>query len=235
MTSSWDLRPPDRLDAAIADTPCDLISDPGAAELEWTPAGQDWQDVALQLRLLLSRGTSLAIATVVGMRGAVIRPPGTVLVVTEAGETIGFNPAGPLDGAIRDLAGQALATGQDKLQRLRIEQDAAGYIGLSGQISLDIHAMRVDAADPAFGAMLRYLDSGAAAVLIIGTRGVAECAVVGADRVVGQPDRPSLPSPVIQDARHMLGCHRTASRTYRPGGEKAGTGIRVWMASYPQA
>jgi xanthine dehydrogenase accessory factor len=223
------------LTTTIAETPRDLISDPGTAELEWAPAGQDLRDVALQLRLLLSRGTSLAIATVVGARGAVIRRPGTVLVVTEAGQTIGFNPAGPLDRAIRDLASQALATGQSTLQHLRIDQDAAGYIGLSGQISLDVHAMRMDAADPAFGAMLRYLDSSAATVLIIGTCGAAGYAVVGADHAVRQPGRPSMPSPVIQDARSMLGSRHTVSRTYRPSGGKPGTGIRVWMASYPQA
>jgi hypothetical protein len=45
--------------------------------------------VALQLRLLLSRGTWVAIATVINARGAVVLRPGTVLVVTEAGENIG--------------------------------------------------------------------------------------------------------------------------------------------------
>jgi hypothetical protein len=72
-------------------------------------------------------------------------------------------------------------------------------------------------------------------VLIIGTCSVAGYAVVGADRVAGQPSRPSLPSPVIEDARCMLGCRHTVSRTYGPGGDKSSTGIRVWMGSYPQA
>jgi hypothetical protein len=58
-------------------------------------------------------------------------------------------------------------------------------------------------------------------VLIIGTCGVAGYAVVGADRVAGQPSRPSLPSPVIEDAQCMLGCRHTVSRTYGPGGDKA--------------
>jgi len=146
----------------MAQAACDPASDLGTAEPQRAPAGQDWQDAALQLRLLLSCGTPLAIATIVGTRGTVIRRPGTVLAVSQAGQTIGFNPAGPLDRAIRDLAAQALATGQDRLQRLRIEKDAAGYIGLSGPISMDVHAMRVPAVDPAFAAMLRYLDSGAA-------------------------------------------------------------------------
>jgi xanthine/CO dehydrogenase XdhC/CoxF family maturation factor len=101
-----------------------------------------------------------------------VRRPGTVLVVTEAGQTIGSNPAGPLDGAIRDLAAEALATGQARLEHLRIDADAASYVGLSGEISLEIHAMRVPAPapDPAFAAALRHLDSGTAAVLIIGYR-----------------------------------------------------------------
>jgi hypothetical protein len=95
--------------------------------------------------------------------------------------------------------------------------------------------MRVDAADPASGAMLRYLDSGAAAVQIIGTCGAAGAAVIGADRVAGQPGRPALPPAVIQDARSLPGRRHTAPRTYGPAGGKDGTGIRVWMASYPQA
>jgi hypothetical protein len=226
-------RPP--YQASTAPEPCDLTSDLDTAEPEWAPEGPGWQDVALQLRLLLSRGTSLAIATVVAARGPVVRQPGTVLVLTEAGQTIGFDPAGPLDGAIRDLAAEALATGQDRLECLRIEADAAAYIGRSGQISLEVHAMRMDAADPTFGAMLRYLDSGMAAVLVIGTCGATGSAVVGADRVAGPASRPGLPSAVIQDARSLLGRRHTVSRTYGPGGEKGGTGIRVWMRSYPQA
>jgi xanthine dehydrogenase accessory factor len=210
-------------------------ADDTAAGLEQAAAGQDWQDLALQLRHLLSRGTSLAIATVLAAHGTVVRRPGTVLVLTQAGQTIGFNPAGPLDGAIADLAAEALATGQDRLECLQIEPDAAAYIGLSGEIRLDVHAMRMDAADSASAAMLRYLDSGAAAVLIIGTRGAAGAAVIGADHVAGQPGRPALPPAAIQDARSLLGRRHTAPRTYGPGGEKDGTGIRVWMASYPQA
>jgi hypothetical protein len=65
-------------------------------------------------------------------RAAVVRRPGTVLAVTEAGQIIGFNPAGPLDRAIPDLAAQELATGQNRLRRLRIEKDAAGCTGLPG-------------------------------------------------------------------------------------------------------
>ena len=42
----------------------------------------------------------------------------------------------------------------------------------------------------------------------------------GADRVAGQPSRSSLPSPVVEDARCMLGCRHTVYRTYGPGGAK---------------
>jgi hypothetical protein len=56
-----------------------------AAELQWAPEGLDWQDVALQLRLLLGRGISLAIATVLAARGAAVRQPGTVLWLLNPG------------------------------------------------------------------------------------------------------------------------------------------------------
>jgi len=67
-------------------------SDLDTTEPEWVPAGQALQDVLVQLRLMLAAGTSFAIATVVGAHGTVLRQPGTVLVISESGETIGFNP-----------------------------------------------------------------------------------------------------------------------------------------------
>src|SRR5215470_756846 len=134
----------------MINTACIVPSHLDITEPEWPGAGQDLRDVALRLRLMLS-STSIAIATVVSTHGTVLRPPGTMVVIGESGETIGFNPAGPLDGAIRELAAQALATGRDRLQRLEIEPDAASYIGLSGGASLDVHATRVRAGDPVFG------------------------------------------------------------------------------------
>ena len=208
-------------------------SDPVITEPEWPPGGQDLRDVALRLRLMLTSDTSVAIATVVGTGGTALRRPGTVVVVSESGQTIGFNPAGPLDGAIRDLAAEVLATGQDRLERLDIDHEAASYIGLSGAVSLDVHATRVRADGPAFGSVLRYLHSGAATVLALGTCGVSGHAVIGADRVAGRLSWPELPALVIKDARSMLGSRRTVRRTYRPGGETGGAGVQVWMQSHP--
>jgi hypothetical protein len=71
-----------------------------------------------------------------------VRRPDTVLAVAQAGQIIRFNPAGPLDRAIPDLAAQALAIGQNRLRRPRIEKDAADYTGLPGQISLDVSRSR---------------------------------------------------------------------------------------------
>ena len=68
LASARDRRPAHRLQTTIIKTPCDLASDPRTAEPQRAPAGQDWQDVALPLRLLLGRGPWLAIATVVGGR-----------------------------------------------------------------------------------------------------------------------------------------------------------------------
>jgi hypothetical protein len=95
--------------------------DPGTGEPDWLPGGQDLLDVALQPRLILNSGTSFAIATVVGAHGTALRRPGTVVVISQSGQTIGVNPAGPLDKAITDLAATVLRTGQDRLERLDID------------------------------------------------------------------------------------------------------------------
>src|SRR5262249_25442415 len=138
---------------------------------------------------------------------------------------------GPLDGAIRELAAQALATGRDRLQRLEIEPDAASYIGLSGGASLDVHATRGRAGGPGVGSALRYLDSGAATVPVTGTCGISGHAVIGADRVAGRLSGPEWPARVVDDARSMLGSGRTVHRTYCLGG----VGVQVWMQSYPES
>lgn len=226
--------PPNPLEAVMSNTPCVPTSGPGIADPEWPPAGQNLRDVALQLRLLLRSGTPFAIATVVGAYGTMLRQPGTVLVISESGETIGYSPAGPLDGAMRDLATEVLATGHDRLEWLEIDQDAASYIGLSGGASLDVHATRVSASDPAFGSALCYLDSGAATVLVTGTCGVSGHAVIGPDRITGRLSWPGLPAPVINDARSMLGRCHTARRTYYLDGQRPRVSIQVWMQSHPE-
>lgn len=129
---------------------CFQAGEPGTAEPKWPPGGQDLREVAINLRLLLDGGASFVIATVVGARGTALRRPGTVVALGESGQAIGVNPAGPLDGAITDLAAETLRTGQDRLVRLDIDHDAASYVGLSGGVSLDVHTTRVQPGDPMF-------------------------------------------------------------------------------------
>ena len=104
---------------------CIPASLPASTDPEPPPLGQDLRDLALQLRFLLGLGTSFAIATVLCAQGAAVRRTGTVLALATSGQTAGFNPAGPLDGAMRKLAAEALFTGQDRLERLEIDAEAA--------------------------------------------------------------------------------------------------------------
>lgn len=217
----------------MATAPCSIASEPAATEPEWPRSGQNLRDLALPLRLMLSTGTPVAIATVVSARGPAPRRPGTVLVTSQSGQTIGFNPAGPLDRAIRDLATAALATGHPRLASLQIDADAASYIGLSGAVRLDVQATPVQAGDPDVARALRYLDSGEATVLVIGTGCTPGYAVVGARRVIGRLSWPELPAAIIADARSLLGTPRTAHKNYGHHGERGGTSVHLWMQSYP--
>ena len=154
-------------------------------------------------------------------------------MTSESGQTIRYSPASTLDGAIRDLAGEVLATGHDRLERLEIEQDEASYTGLSGRVSLDVHATRVPAGDPAFGDALRYLDSGAATVVVIGTRGISGHAVIGTDRITGRLNVPELLPSLLNDARSMLGRRCTVRRTYHLDRQRPQASIQVWIRSHP--
>jgi xanthine/CO dehydrogenase XdhC/CoxF family maturation factor len=213
---------------------CIPASLPASTDPEPPPLGQDLRDLALQLRFLLGLGTSFAIATVLCAQGAAVRRTGTVLALATSGQTAGFNPAGPLDGAMRKLAAEALFTGQDRLERLEIDAEAASYIGLTGNADLDVHAARVQAGNPVFSNILRHLDRGNAAVIIIGTRGVSGYAEVGPAHLAGSLGWAELPTPVIEDGRAMLETRQTAWRTYGPRGERGLTGTKVWMQFHPR-
>jgi xanthine/CO dehydrogenase XdhC/CoxF family maturation factor len=213
-----------------------MSPEPPVTDLDSLTQGQNIRDIGLQLRFMLHRGISCALATVVGVRGVVLRKAGAVMVVGESGESIGVNPDGCLDRAIQQLAAQVLSTGADRLERYEIDEDAAGYIGLSGRISLDVHLMRVDAGDRDFDDVLRYLDSQAeAVVVVIGTRGVSGCAAVGPDRVVGRLDLAELPWPIVQDARRMLTSYGHVRRCYSLDRKTGRTDVEVWMQSQPAA
>ena len=163
------------------------------------------------------------------MQGVVLRKVGAVLVAGESGESIRVNPDGCLDRAIHELATQVLSTGADRLERYEIDEDIAGYIGLSGRISLDVHVMRVAAGDQGFDDVLHYLDSQAEAVVVIGTRGAPGCAAVGPDQVVGRLGLAGLPWPIVQDARRMLKSRGPARRSYGRNGERGRADVEVWM------
>jgi xanthine dehydrogenase accessory factor len=196
---------------------------------------QTIRDLALELRLWLSRGTSVAIATVLGAHGGISRGPGTVVAVSESGDTIGARPGGPLDGAIEDLAADVLSEGTARIEHFEIDEDAAAYIGLAGPVTVDAQAARIGAGDPEFTSMLRFLDSGSATVVAIGTRGASGYAVIGRDRSLGRLGWPQLPEPVVEDARRMLNTRYTTCRTYGPQGERDGSETEVWMQSFPAA
>jgi xanthine dehydrogenase accessory factor len=206
-----------------------------AADLDSLTQGQNIRETGLLLRCLLHGGISFGLATVVGAQGVILRKVGAVMIATGSGESIGMNRAGCLDRAIHELAAQALATGADRLERYEIDQDAASYFGLSGKISLDVHAMRVAAGDHGFDDMLRYLDGQAEAVVVIGTRGVSGCAAVGPDRVAGRLSCAAPPWPIVQDARRMRTSCGHARKSYSHSGESGRTDVEVWMQSQPAA
>jgi xanthine dehydrogenase accessory factor len=213
----------------------EMTVEPQATDPDVLARGQSIREVALGLRLLLHRGISFALATVVGVRGVAVRSIGAVLAAAESGESIGFRPDGCLDRAIQELATEVLSSGAEQVRRYEIDEEAASYVGLSGMVGLDVHVMRVMAGDPGFDGVLRCLDSPAATVVVIGTRGVSGYVAVGPDRVAGRLSWAELPRPVVEDARCMLEGHGHAQRSYGSDGGRGGDDVELWMQSHPAA
>jgi hypothetical protein len=151
--------------------------------------------VTRPLRLPPGRGPWLAIATVAGARGA-RRAAARHRASGHRGRADHrVQAAGPLDRAIPDLAAQALATGQTGSAACG-SKGRRRHVGLSGQISLDVHAMRVPSRPRVRRHAALPRQPGAATALIVGTRGVtgyalAEAAVCDRCAAIGQQPRPA--------------------------------------------
>jgi len=76
-------------------------------------------------------GESVAIATVVETWGSSPRPAGSMLVVTASGRMAGSVSGGCIEGAVADVAQEAMRTGQPQLLDFGISDERAWEVGLA--------------------------------------------------------------------------------------------------------
>jgi xanthine dehydrogenase accessory factor len=89
------------------------------------------EDILATAARWVAEGEQVAIATVVETWGSSPRPAGSRLVVTASGRMEGSVSGGCIEGAVADVAKQAMASGTPQLLDFGISDDRAWEVGLA--------------------------------------------------------------------------------------------------------
>ena len=185
-------------------------------------------------------GETFGLATVVSTFSSAPREPGAAMAVSSAGEVVGSVSGGCVEGAVYELAGEVMASGQAVLKRYGISDDTAFSVGLTCGGLIDIYVEPVSRDSfPELGEIVAAVRAGtpvAVSTVVAGPGSVSARRVIWADQ-----DRPStgplgsgdrLDQAVDDDARGMLAQGTTGVRRYGPDGERRLDDLSVFVQSF---
>jgi xanthine dehydrogenase accessory factor len=203
-------------------------------------------------------GETFGLATVVRTFSSAPREPGAALAVSAAGEVVGSVSGGCVEGAVYELGGEVISSGEPVLQTYGITDDDAFAVGLTCGGIIDIFVEPVSRElFGALGAIAAAVEAGepvAVATVIAGPGKIGARRVIwGADDdtaaagapagngaaakggrlasgTLGSGDR--LDQAVDDDARGMLAQGLTAVRRYGPDGERRRDELSVFVQSF---
>jgi len=159
------------------------------------------------------------------------------MLVGADGTAVGSVSGGCVEGAVYELCREAIETGTPVLQRYGVSDDDAFEVGLTCGGIIELLVERVDRT------MFPELGEVAAAIEAHDPVAVVSCLegpvdrfgrrlVVWPDRVSGTLGSARLDDAAIDDARGLLAAGRTDTLHYGPDGERRGTGLTLFVASY---
>ena len=204
------------------------------------------------------QGKPVGMGTVVATWRSAPRPAGASMLVGPGGTAVGSVSGGCVEGAVYDLAQQAVATGTPVLERYGVSDDDAFAVGLTCGGILDVWVERVDRDSfPQLADVAADVEAGrpvAVATVIehpdptrLGRRLVVRPDQMAGDR---QADEAKLPAErhasrpteslgsrraddaVRDDALGLLASGSNATLSYGPDGERRGEGMRVFVWSF---
>jgi xanthine dehydrogenase accessory factor len=189
-------------------------------------------------------GETFGLATVVRTFRSAPREPGAALAVSSDGEVVGSVSGGCVEGAVYELCGEVIESGQAVLQTYGVSDDDAFAVGLTCGGILDVFVEPINKElFPELGdlaAAVQREEPVAVATVIAGPGTIGARRVIYADAGAADPpdaagslgagDR--LDAAVDDDVRGMLAQGQTAVRRYGAHGERRGDELSVFVNSF---
>ena len=187
-------------------------------------------------------GETFGLATVVRTFSSAPREPGAALAVVAGGEVLGSVSGGCVEGAVYELAGEVIESGQPVLQTYGVSDNDAFAVGLTCGGIIDIFVEPVNRERfPELGAIAAAVRADAplaVATVIDGPGKIGARRVIwpagdpgtGSTQTLGAGDR--LDQAVDDDARGMLAQGVTGVRRYGPDGERRRDELGVFVQSF---
>ncbi|MDH6708370.1 xanthine dehydrogenase accessory factor [Kitasatospora sp. MAA19] len=190
------------------------------------------RQLAPQLLEWQKSGARYAVASIVAVRGSAPMPLGSALCVHPDGTALGSVSGGCVEGAVYELAREALSSGEPQLAGFGPDEDDVFAAGLTCGGTLDVFVQ------PVQGDTARVL--AAAHRAVVARRPVVLARVLDSpdgraggtialleDRHIGSTGRRDLDRAVLADAHRLLGVDVTTVSVYDTGGA-----TRVFLESW---
>ncbi|MFE9450036.1 XdhC family protein [Streptomyces sp. NPDC006739] len=181
-------------------------------------------------------GIPFGLATVVAVSRSAPRGPGAAMAVGPDDEVVGSVSGGCVEGAVFELAQEAVASGEARLETFGYSDEDAFAVGLTcgGEITLLVRPV-TPGSDPAFGAVAASVAEGApvtVATVVDGPAPRGATLAVWPRAVSGTLGTEGLDVAVTADARGELALGASVLRHYGPHGERREDAVTVFLQSY---
>ena len=197
------------------------------------------REVLPSLMAARESGNPVAMATVVRTWRSAPRPAGASMLVTTDGEAVGSVSGGCVEGALYELGTEVLATGEPQFETYGVSDDDAFAVGLTCGGILEVFVERVDDERwpdlEGIAASIAAEVPVAVATIVRGPAHVGRHLVVRADGVEGSLGTDRLDATVGADVLGLLESGTTGFLHYGPDGERLGTELEVFVASFAPA
>jgi xanthine dehydrogenase accessory factor len=181
-------------------------------------------------------GKTFGLATVVNTFRSAPRQPGAAMAVSTQDEVVGSVSGGCVEGAVYEVAKQAIETGEPYFEKYGFSDDDAFAVGLTCGGILHVYVEPVDR--QTFPELRDIADSVAkrdpvaVATLIGGGRGMGGRRVIWGDRTSGSLGSATLDQAIDEDARGMLAQGVTGQRHYGLDGQRRMEEVSVFVQSF---